>query len=296
MRRRKWLIVRRWCFFLVLMVALLSFALWMDATVGSLWNVLAWVLLLVWLLTVFQVLYCKFFPPIITPLMLRRYLQQRRKGEIHFEWQVVPINDISPLLVNAVNVAENKGLFLYSRGFLFIALRKAYLHNQTSTLLRGGSTIVQQTAKNCFLPHSRTLLRKVVEAYYVWLIELFWSKKRIMECYLNIIEFGDGIYGCEAACQHYFHHSAKSLTEHEAAMLAASLPSPRLTNPASHTPNYDRYTQSVLNAMHNHEDIDWNIRYEDMDMQKLEEGNRGLLFFVKWWCLQQIRQKVFSIV
>lgn len=278
------------------MVALLSFALWMDATVGDLWNVLAWVLLLVWLLTVFQVLYCKFFPPIITPLMLRRYLQQRRKGEIHFEWQVVPINDISPLLVNAVNVAENKGLFLYSRGFLFIALRKAYLHNQTSTLLRGGSTIVQQTAKNCFLPHSRTLLRKVVEAYYVWLIELFWSKKRIMECYLNIIEFGDGIYGCEAACQHYFHHSAKSLTEHEAAMLAASLPSPRLTNPASHTPNYDRYTQSVLNAMHNHEDIDWNIRYEDMDMQKLEEGNRGLLFFVKWWCLQQIRQKVFSIV
>lgn len=278
------------------MVALLSFALWMDATVGGLWNVLAWVLLLVWLLTVFQVLYCKFFPPIITPLMLRRYLQQRRKGEIHFEWQVVPINDISPLLVNAVNVAENKGLFLYSRGFLFIALRKAYLHNQTSTLLRGSSTIVQQTAKNCFLPHSRTLLRKVVEAYYVWLIELFWSKKRIMECYLNIIEFGDGIYGCEAACQHYFHHSAKSLTEHEAAMLAASLPSPRLTNPASHTPNYDRYTQSVLNAMHNHEDIDWNIRYEDMDMQKLEEGNRGLLFFVKWWCLQQIRQKVFSIV
>ena len=292
-RRRKWLVARRWCFFIMIVFAILFCVIWCNTHCGPFCRTLAWILFGIWLFTIVQVIYCKFFPPIITPLMVQRYIQQRKKSgsKPRFEWKYVPIDKISPVMVDAADVAENIGVYMYGRGFLFKALRRAYLLNRTSSTLCGGSTISQQTAKNCFLPHSRTLFRKVLEAYYVMLIELFWGKKHIMECYLNIIEYGSGIYGCEAASQHYFHHSAASLTEDEAVMLAASLSWPLRANPDNHTPYYDHYIESVRSHLHRHEPINWNVRYEDMDMQKLEEGNQGLLFFVKWWCLQQIRKK-----
>lgn len=192
-------------------------------------------------------------------------------------------------MINVADTAENMGLFFYCRGFLFKALRQAYNLNKTCDTLRGGSVIYQQTAKNCFLPHNRTLFRKIVEAYYVVLMELFWSKKRIMEYYLNIIEFGKGIYGCEAASQHYFRHSAASLNEDEALLLAASLPWPLRANPNNHTPYYDRRILLLKKRLLSYEPIDWDAKYGDVDLQKIEEGNRGLVFFVKWWCLQQIK-------
>ena len=292
-RRRKLLIARRWCFFVLMVLTIFFIVIWTNIHCGKFWNVLSWVIFGVWLYTLFQVLYCKFFPPIITPLMVKRYFQQRKTdgANVRFEWKYVPIEEISPFLINVVDVAENMSFFMYSRGFLFKALRWANLLNQESSTLRGGSIISQQTAKNCFLPHNRTLFRKIVEAYYVVLIELFWSKKHIMECYLNIVEFGKGIYGCEAASQHYFHHAAASLSADEATQLAAVLPWPLWANPDNHTPYYDSRVEKLRSRLQTHEPIDWNARYEDMDIQKIVEGNRGLLFFVKWWCLQQIKKQ-----
>jgi monofunctional biosynthetic peptidoglycan transglycosylase len=111
-------------------------------------------------------------------------------------------------------------------GFDFKALKKAMINNEKGKRLRGGSTISQQTAKNVFLWDGRNYVRKAFEVYFTLLIEIFWSKERIMEVYLNVVEFGDGIYGAEAAAQHYFKKPASKLTREEAAILATLLPSP----------------------------------------------------------------------
>jgi monofunctional biosynthetic peptidoglycan transglycosylase len=256
------------------------------------WKVIVLIVATMLAITIFQVLYCKFFPPIITPLMIKRYFEQLKLPvrEKHFEWKVVPIELISHFLVDLANVAENSGLFLYDKGIAHHQLVVAYRHNRTSPSLKGGSTITQQTAKNCFLPHSRTWLRKVVEAYYVCLMDLFWSKKRIMECYLNIVEFGDGIYGCEAASQHYFHHSAATLTLEESALLIASLPWPLRGNPNSHFPDYDKLVLDVQSWLLYHGPIDWNVKLRDLDASKVRVCNRGLVYFICWLCLQKYNE------
>ena len=169
-----------------------------------------WITLVsLWLFSVLQVLLGIFFNPPLTPLMVQRFFQQAFDGDrsINFERDYVPLDSISPNLVTAVVYAED-GLFLYHHGFDVKQMKIATKENKSGKRFRGGSTISQQTAKNAFLPHSRTMLRKAFEAYYTLMIETFWSKRRIMEVYLNIIEFGDGIYGAEAAAQHYFGHSA----------------------------------------------------------------------------------------
>lgn len=288
---RKCLIARRWCFFALMVIAISIYLFWSNARCGSFGRILSWIIFGLWLVPLAQVLYCKFFLPIVTPLMVHRYFQQRKavRSDARIRKQYVPIEEISPYLIDAADVAENMGLFIYSRGFLFDALHWAHTLNQVDDKLRGGSIITQQTAKNCFLPHNRTWLRKIVEAYYVVLMELFWDKKRIMECYLNIIEFGDGLYGCEAASQHYFHHSAATLTLNESIILAATLPWPLLANPDRPTPYLDERVSKISEWLQQHEPIDWNARYEDLDPEKIRVGNRGLLFFVKWLCLQQIK-------
>ena len=290
-RQRKLLIARRWCFFALMVIAIFMYVFWSNTHCGSFGRSLSWIIFGLWLVPLVQVLYCKFFPPIVTPLMVHRYFQQRKAGksDVRIRWQYVPIEEISPYLINAVDVAENMGLFMYDRGFLFFALSRAYLHNQTDDTLWGGSTLSQQTAKNCFLPHGRTWFRKIIEAYYVVLIELFWGKKHIMESYLNIVEYGKGIYGCEAASQHYYHHPAANLNIDEAVRLAATLPCPLMANPNKHTPYYDSSVENIRNWLQTHKPIDWNARYEDMDIQKIAEGNRGLYFFSKWLCLRQIK-------
>ena len=171
-----------------------------------------------WLSTVLIVLLYRFVTPPLTPLMVQRFFQQfnDKDRSVHFECEHVSINEISQHLIDAVVYSED-GAFMCHGGFDFKQLRLSYLENKKGRCIRGGSTISQQTAKNAFLPHTRSMLRKAVEAHFTILIETFWSKKRIMEVYLNIIEFGDGIYGCEAAAQHYFGKSAKNLTEREAA-------------------------------------------------------------------------------
>jgi monofunctional biosynthetic peptidoglycan transglycosylase len=168
-----------------------------------------------------------FLPVPFTPLMLIRCGQQatdtQRDVRLYKDWQ--RLQNISPQLQLAVVCAEDQ-LFLEHSGFDLEAIEKAYSNNQKSKRVRGASTISQQTAKNVFLWPARSWLRKGLEVYFTFLVELVWSKKRIMTNYLNVIEFGDGIYGAEAAAHHYFAKSAKNLNREEAAMLAAVLPNP----------------------------------------------------------------------
>jgi monofunctional biosynthetic peptidoglycan transglycosylase len=159
-------------------------------------------------------------PPPITPLMVIRLVQ----GEgLSKDW--VSYDEVSPSVFKAVIAAED-ARFCEHLGFDLEAIRKALHHNKKSRRLRGASTITQQTAKNLFLWPGRDIVRKGLEAYFAVLLELFWDKRRILEVYVNIVEFGHGIYGVEAASRAYYKKSAKDLTADEAARLAAVLPSP----------------------------------------------------------------------
>lgn len=251
---------------------------------GKVWRVVWVTLLSVWLFTVLQVLTGWFITPPLTPLMVQRFFQQLgdKNRPVHFERDIVSIEGISPNLITAVTYAED-GLFMYHKGFDVKQMKLAFKENKRGRRFRGGSTISQQTAKNAFLPHSRIMLRKAVEAYYTILIEKVWGKKRIMEVYLNIVEFGDGIYGCEAASQHYFGHSAKNLTTGEAAQLAATLPSPLKRNPAHQTPFY-RQQVSAIKQRFGWGRVDINMPARE---RKAKRKDSESLWDFYWWYLKQ---------
>ncbi len=186
-----------------------------------------------------------FTPVIVTPLMLQRSVEFLFKGERPKNSKTwVSIDDISPNMVQAV-VASEDNLFLSHHGFSIDAMTKAFEHNQKGKRIRGGSTISQQTAKNVFLLPQRSYVRKGLEAYFTVLMELTWSKKRIMEVYLNVIEMGDGIYGVEAASQEYFGIHASQLSKSQAAAIAACLPNPRRFN-AGHPSGYIQRRQGHI--------------------------------------------------
>lgn len=186
-------------------------------------------------ITIAWVLLYKFINPPITYLMVERGFERKLDGK---PWKIdkswVDYEDLSLNLKKAA-IAGEDARFLSHHGFDFEAMEKAYEKNQKGRKIRGGSTISQQTAKNVFLWPGRSYVRKGFEAYFTFLIELFWSKQRILEVYLNVIEMGDGIYGAESACQTYFHHAASSLTKGEAALLIAVLPNPLKWSPAKPT-------------------------------------------------------------
>jgi monofunctional biosynthetic peptidoglycan transglycosylase len=138
----------------------------------------------------------------------------------------VPLEEIAPSMGLAVIAAEDQN-FPEHFGFDWQAIEKAMAHNEHSRRKRGASTVSQQTAKNLFLWESRSWVRKGFEVYFTLLLETAWSKKRILEVYLNIVEFGDGVYGVEAASRKFFGKSAKALRPMDAALLAAVLPNPR---------------------------------------------------------------------
>lgn len=168
----------------------------------------------------------RFVPPPITYLMIQRVVEQKIGGEkIKLKKDWVSIDKISPFMLRAA-IASEDGRFLDHHGFDMEAMQKAYAHNQKSKRTKGGSTISQQVAKNVFLWPQRSYFRKGLEAYFTVLIEVFWSKKRIMEVYLNEIEMGNGIYGVEAAANYYFKKPASDLSKRESAAIAAILPNP----------------------------------------------------------------------
>jgi len=191
-----------------------------------------------------------FLPVPITPLMVERFFQQAGDPtrDVQFKKDWISFKEISPQLQLAVVCAEDQE-FLEHSGFDFEAIEKAYKHNQKSKRKRGASTISQQTAKNVFLWPARSWMRKGLEVYFTFLIEVIWSKERIMTVYLNVIEFGDGIYGAEAASQHFYGVSAKSLNRDQAAMFAAVLPSPlrySVKNPQANVRERQRWIMSQM--------------------------------------------------
>ena len=189
--------------------------------------------LIIWfnIISLFFVVLYKFVPVPYTPLMVIRYFENKSAGKnIETKHHWVPIEDISKNLQKAV-IASEDGRFFEHNGLDFSAMRKAAVGNFKGKKLKGGSTITQQTAKNVFLWQGRSYFRKALEAYYTVLIELIWGKERILEVYLNSIEMGDGIYGAEAATQHWYKRDCKSLTRMQAAGIAAILPNPRRFSP-----------------------------------------------------------------
>ena len=182
----------------------------------------------------------RFVPPPATPLMLIRAAQG--KG-LDYRWR--PLSRVSPALVQALIAAED-ARFCEHRGFDAEAIRRAMSHNQKRPgRIRGGSTISQQTAKNAFLWPDRSWLRKGLETYFTFLIETLWGKRRIMEVYLNVAEWGPGTYGAQAASQKWFRKDASQLSRAEAARLAAILPSPLKWRAAAPGPYVKRRSRRI---------------------------------------------------
>jgi monofunctional glycosyltransferase len=171
----------------------------------------------------------RFVPVPLTPLMVLRWIE----GE-GLEKQWVDYDQLSPNLRRAVIAAED-ARFCQHYGFDFDAIGDAWDGYEAGGRLRGASTITQQTAKNLVLWPGGDWLRKIVEIYPTVLLELLWPKQRILQTYLNIVEWGHGIYGAEAAARFYFDRSARTLTASEAALMAAVLPNPRRWSPTRPT-------------------------------------------------------------
>ena len=162
----------------------------------------------------------------------------------HVERDWVALTAIAPAVPRAAIGAED-ARFCTHNGFDFTAMEAAATRNARGGRLRGGSTISQQTAKNAFLWPGRSYVRKGLEAYFTLLIEALWGKPRIMEVYLNIAEMGPGIYGVEAAAQHYFHVRAARLTPQQASRIAAILPQPIKRDAAAPGRYVKRYARRI---------------------------------------------------
>ena len=185
------------------------------------------IMLWFFIISIASVILFRWVPVPVTPLMLIRCWEQTTDGkEIKLKKDWEPLENISPHLALAVVCSEDQN-FLNHYGFDVEAIKKAMSHNEKSKRKRGASTISQQTAKNVFLWPGRSWLRKGLEVYFTLAIETLWSKERIMEVYLNVIETGDGVYGAQASAQQFFKKDAVKLSKSEAALIAAVLPNPR---------------------------------------------------------------------
>ncbi len=214
--------------------------------------------------TILSVVALKWIPVYFTPLMFIRMAQQSAAGEsltLHHHW--VPLDEIAPELPLAVMASED-AKFLTHHGFDYKAIEHAAMRNIKHPEKRrlGASTISQQTAKNVFLWPGRSWLRKGLEVYFTLLVELFWSKDRIMEVYLNSIEMGPGIYGADAVAEWHFHTRASRLTREQCALIAATLPNPLRYSSANPSSYMLKRQKRILHEM----------RYvEKMRMEKSEK-------------------------
>jgi len=202
----------------------------------------------------------RFVPIPLTPLMVIRLIEGGLEGKwVGIDKTWVPLEAISPAVQRAV-IASEDARFLTHTGIDWEAVQEAQKRNERTERLAaqgkikrkrlyGASTITMQTAKNAFLFPSRTYIRKAFEAYFTYLIEFIWGKRRILEVYLNVIEMGSGVYGVEAASQHYFGKSAAQLSQREAALIAAVLPNPRKWSPAKPSAYIQRKATTIQARM-----------------------------------------------
>ncbi len=210
-----------------------------------------WIVVAFFASTILSVVVLRWVPVWFTPLMFIRLGQQMSQGReltLHHHW--VPYDEISPSLSLAVMGSED-ARFLEHHGFDYKAIEHAAIRNLKHPEKRklGASTISQQTAKNVFLWPGRSWVRKGFEVYFTALIELFWSKQRIMEVYLNSIEMGDGIYGADAVAEWHFNKTASGLTKAECALIAATLPNPLRYNSAKPSAYVLKRQKRILHEM-----------------------------------------------
>ena len=203
--------------------------------------------LLFWLLAMPDVSSLRTTNPAVTALIKTRHAQATEHGRaIGRHWTWVPLSRISPSLRHAVVAAEDSSFFTHE-GFDWEGIKQAAKYNlEAGELKRGGSTITQQLAKNLYLSSERSLLRKAREALITRSLEQHLTKERILELYLNVAEWGKGVYGAEAAARHHFKKPARDLTADEAAWLAAILPSPRRFDPLRKTTFLTRRHNRIL--------------------------------------------------
>jgi monofunctional biosynthetic peptidoglycan transglycosylase len=225
----------------------------MKVFIRKIWKWIKRIVIAFFAVSILSTIAFRFIPVPATPLMVIRAVEQSVSGalpSINKDW--VSMNNISPHLVLAVISAEDQK-FTQHYGFDFEAIEKVLKQNERlkkrGKPIKGGSTISQQCAKNVFLFPQRSYLRKGLEVYFTFLIELLWSKKRIMEVYLNVIEMGDGIYGAQAASKNFFKKDAKNLTISEAALIAAVLPNPRKWNAAKPTRYITKRQRWIMRQM-----------------------------------------------
>jgi monofunctional biosynthetic peptidoglycan transglycosylase len=222
------------------------------------------------LFSVLLVVVLRWIPVSYTPLMFIRYIQaDSGKAKIEHEWTAG--SEIPNHLQLAVVCCEDQR-FLTHHGFDFKEIEKAMAEAEGGDRHRGASTISQQTAKNVFLWPSSTFVRKGFEAWFTLLIELCWSKTRILEVYLNSIEFGNGIYGCEAAAQQFFHKSASKLTFSESARLAVVLPNPLRFNAGSPSSYLIKRQNWALTQMRNYGSV---LKFPGAEPEKKKEKQKS---------------------
>lgn len=201
-------------------------------------------------LSVVQVAALRFIDPPFSAFMLNRQLVAWTEGDWGFRMahDARDLEDISPYLPLALIASEDQNFIVHS-GFDFKAIEKARKNNARGRKVRGASTISQQVAKNLFLWSGRSWLRKGVEAWYTVLIETLWPKRRILEMYANFAEFGDGIYGAQAAARSYFGKDASRLSAAESARLAAVLPNPKRYSVNKPGPYVQRRSNAIQRQM-----------------------------------------------
>lgn len=214
-------------------------------------KILMWLVVGFFVSTFLAVLVYRWVPVKYTPLMyIRSWSHSDDKTYTDFKHRWVPLDSISPYLPVAVMASEDQK-FLSHHGFDYDAIKAAQAEYEAGGRRRGASTISQQTAKNVYLWPQSSWLRKGLEAYFTVLIELTWSKRRIMEVYLNSIEMGPGIYGIEAVAQAHFHCHASELSRSQCALIAATLPNPRRFSSA-HPSRYMRKRQHQIERQMKH--------------------------------------------
>lgn len=214
-----------------------------------LWDIIKKFLIIFIGSSVLAVVMYRYVPVYVTPLMVIRAVEQKQADKpIKLKHKWLSLDKISHNMVQAV-VASEDNLFMEHNGFDFDQIEKAIKEAKSGKRNRGASTISQQTAKNVFLWNGGGWFRKGLEAYFTVLIELLWSKERIMEIYLNSIEMGYGIYGVEAVAKEHFNKKAAKLTKREAALIAATLPNPLRYNSANPSAYMRKRQRQIVSLM-----------------------------------------------
>lgn len=219
----------------------------------GLWKAIKYLIIIFFGSSIFFVVLYRFVNPPVTPLMVIRVTEQAWNGQhvkLKKAWKSL---DELPAHLPLAVIASEDNKFLIHHGFDFESIDKAkdYNRKKQGRKVRGASTISQQTAKNVFLWPQRSWVRKGLEVYFTVLIELVWSKKRIMEVYLNVIETGKGVYGAETISQESFGKPAIKMTRAESALVAAVLPNPLKWKVSSPTPYIRSRQQWILWNMNN---------------------------------------------